>query len=219
MSDKKRADFLEKISSGAEGFDDITAGGLPLRRTTLLMGGPECGKTVFALQMLVSDATRHHTPGIFVAFEEDARRVTVNAETCGWEMRGLEQKNRLDFVNTCMRSDVVKSGAFDITGMLAALEAKSQEMSANLIVFNAIDVLLNPLDHPGAGCSELYRLHEWLTRHELTGIVTTKIEADTPATAQRCGFMPFMADCAALLNQRVTDRVAVRSMRVPKYRR
>ena len=73
MSDKKRANLLEKISSGVEGFDDITAGGLPLRRTTLLMGGPGCGKTVFALQMLVSAARRHHTPGIFVV------RIPVNS--------------------------------------------------------------------------------------------------------------------------------------------
>ena len=74
---RSERDMLEKISSGIEGFDDITAGGLPLRRTTLLMGGPGCGKTVLALQMLVSGATRHGTPGIFVAFEENARRVSA----------------------------------------------------------------------------------------------------------------------------------------------
>jgi circadian clock protein KaiC len=218
VSDKKRGDALEKISSGIEGFDDITAGGLPRRRTTLLMGGPGCGKTVFALQMLVSGARRHHSPGIFVAFEEDAHRVSANAETFGWDMRGLEKTQQLFFVDACMRSDVVKSGAFDLTGLLAALEEKAREMGAKLIVFDAIDVLLNLLDDPGAECRELYRLHEWLLRHELTGILTTKIEDDTPATAQRYGFMPFMADCAVLLNQRVTDRVAVRSMRVLKYR-
>jgi len=218
VSDKKRVDLLEKISSGIEGFDDITAGGLPLRRTTLLMGGPGCGKTVFALQMLVSGARRHHTPGIFVAFEENAHRVSANAETFGWDMRGLEMTQRLFFVDACMRSDVIKSGAFDLTGLLAALEAKAREMDAKLIVFDAIDVLLSLLDNPAAECRELYRLHEWLMRHELTGILTTKIEDDTPATAQRYGFMPFMTDCAVLLNQRVTDRVAVRSMRVLKYR-
>ena len=218
VSDKKRVDTLEKISSGIEGFDDITAGGVPLRRTTLLMGGPGCGKTVFALQMLVSAARRHHTPGIFVAFEEDTRRVSANAETFGWDVRGLEKTQQLFFVDACMRSDVVKSGAFDLTGLLAALEAKAREMGARLIVFDAIDVLLSLLDDPGAECRELYRLHEWLMRHELTGILTTKIEDDTPATAQRYGFMPFMADCAVLLSQRVTDRVAERSMRVLKYR-
>jgi len=218
VSDKKRADALEKISSGIEGFDDITVGGLPMRRTTLLMGGPGCGKTVLALQMLVSGARRLRTPGIFVAFEEDAHRVSANAESFGWDMRGLEKTRQLFFVDVCMRSDVVKSGAFDLTGLLAALEAKAHEMGAKLIVFDAIDVLLNLLDDPAAECRELYRLHEWLMRHELTGILTTKIEDDTPATAQRYGFMPFMADCAVLLNQRVTDRVAVRSMRVLKYR-
>jgi len=218
VSDKKRVDTLEKISSGIEGFDDITAGGVPLRRTTLLMGGPGCGKTVFALQMLVSAARRHHTPGIFVAFEEDTRRVSANAETFGWDVRGLEKTQQLFFVDASMRSDVVKSGAFDLTGLLAALEAKAREMGARLIVFDAIDVLLSLLDDPGAECRELYRLHEWLMRHELTGILTTKIEDDTPATAQRYGFMPFMADCAVLLSQRVTDRVAERSMRVLKYR-
>ena len=218
MSDKRRADALEKISSGIEGFDDITAGGLPLRRTTLLMGGPGCGKTVFALQMLVSAAMRHHTPGIFVAFEEDADRVAANAEAFGWDIHGLENTQRLFFVDACMRSDVVKSGAFDLTGLLAALEAKAREMDAKIIVFDAIDVLLSLLDDPGAESRELYRLHEWLMSHELTGILTTKIEDEAPATAQRYGFMPFMADCAVLLNQRVTDRVTVRSMRVLKYR-
>ena len=81
MSDKPREGVLEKFSTGIEGFDDITSGGLPLRRTTLLMGGPGCGKTVFALQILVSAAMHRETPGIFVAFEEDARRVSANADS------------------------------------------------------------------------------------------------------------------------------------------
>ncbi len=217
MSDKKRAEVLEKIPSGIEGFDDITGGGLPLRRTTLLMGGPGCGKTVFALQILVSAAQRHGTPGIFVAFEENARRVAANAETFGWNMRELEKKH-LFFVDACMRSDVVKAGAFDLTGLLAGLEAASREMGAKVIVFDAIDVLLSLLDNPAAECRELYRIHEWLLQHEMTGIFTTKVEDNKPATAQRYGIMPFMADCAVLLSQRVADRVAFREMRVLKYR-
>jgi predicted ATP-dependent serine protease len=148
VSDKDRADVLEKISSGIEGFDDITCGGLPLRRTTLLMGGPGCGKTVFALQMLVSAAMRESTPGIFVAFEEEARRVSANAETFGWNMRELEKK-QIFFIDACMRTDVVMAGAFDLTGLLAGLEAKAAEMGAKLIVFDAIDVLLSLLDDSG----------------------------------------------------------------------
>ena len=217
MSDKKHADVLEKISTGIEGFDDITVGGLPLRRTTLLMGGPGCGKTVLALQMLVSGAKQHRTPGIFVAFEENARQVSANAGAFGWDMPELEKKH-LFFVDACMRSDVVKSGAFDLTGLLAGLEAKARAMGAKVIVFDAIDVLLSLLADPAAECRELYRLHEWLLRHELTGILTTKIDDNRPGTAQRYGFMPFMADCTVLLSQRLTDRVAMRAMRVIKYR-
>ena len=217
MSDRKQADILEKISTGIEGFDDITAGGLPLRRTTLLMGGPGCGKTVLALQMLVSAATRHGVAGIFVAFEENARQVATNAMSFGWDMPKLEEK-QLFFVDACMRADVVKAGAFDLTGLLAAIEAKAHQMGAKLIVFDAIDVLLSLLDDPPAECRELYRIHEWLVTNEFTGIVTTKVEDNKTATAQRYGFMPFMADCAVLLSQRVEARVAVRAIRVVKYR-
>ncbi|MEO8354076.1 MAG: circadian clock protein KaiC [Chthoniobacteraceae bacterium] len=217
MSDKGRDEMLEKFSTGIEGFDDITAGGLPLCRTTLFMGGPGCGKTVLALQVLVSAATRYAAPGIFVAFEENTRQVFANAKTFGWKMTEMEMQ-QITFVNANMRSDVVKAGAFDITGLLAGLEAKAKEMGAKLIVFDAIDVLLSLLDDPAAECRELYRLHEWLTLHELTGIITTKVDDNRPGTAQRYGFMPFMADCAVLLTQRVADRVAVRSMRVLKYR-
>jgi len=217
MSSTNRADLLKKISTGIEGFDDITAGGLPSRCTTLIMGGPGCGKTVVALQILVSAAAEHGMPGIFVTFEENSRRVSSNGQNFGWKMRELEEK-KLFFVDARMRSDVVKAGAFDLSGLLAGLEAKALEMGARLIVFDAIDVLLSLLDDPAAECRELYRIHEWLMRCELTGILTTKIDDHHPATSQRYGFMPFMADCVVLLTQRVTDRVAARAMRVLKYR-
>lgn len=217
MSDKTSSEILEKISSGIEGFDDITAGGLPCQRTTLFMGGPGCGKTVLALQCLVSSARDRGAPGIFVAFEEGARRVAANGAAFGWDMPALEKQN-LCFVNATMPSGVVKSGAFDLTGLLASLAAKAQEMGAKIIVFDAVDVLLALLDDPAAESRELHRLHEWLQQQGMTGILTTKIEEDQPATAQRYGFMPFMADCVVLLSQRVADRVAVRAIRVVKYR-
>jgi len=209
---------LQKSATGIEGLDDITCGGLPIGRTTLLMGGPGCGKTVIALQILLGGARDHGTPGIFVAFEEDARRVLANAEAFGWKAAELEKEGRVYFLDARMRSDVVKAGPFDLMGLLASLETKVAEMGAKTIVFDAIDVLLSLLNDPVAECRELYRIHEWLMRQELTGIITAKIEGNEPATAQRYGFMPFMADCALLLSQRNSDRIIVRSMRVLKYR-
>jgi len=217
MSDKNRTTLLEKISSGIEGFDDLTAGGLPRGGTTLLMGGPGSGKTVLALQILVNGAIAHGTPGIFVTFEENARRVSANGEAFGWDMPELARE-KVHFVDACLRADVVKSGEFDLTGLLAGIEVKAREMGAQLIVLDAIDVLLSLLDDPAAECRELHRLHEWLVRQELTGLLTTKIEDDQPATAQRYGFMPFLADCTVLLSQRLAERVVVRTIRVLKYR-
>jgi circadian clock protein KaiC len=217
MNEKKRGEILEKISTGIEGFDDITCGGLPLGRTILLMGDAGSGKTVLALQVLVSATQHHGTPGIFVAFEENARRVSANGGSFGWDMRELEKK-QIFFIDACLRSDVVKSGTFDLTGLLAALEAKAAAMGAKLIVFDAIDVLLSLLNDPAAEARELYRLHEWLTSHQLTGILTMKVEEGEPAVSARYGFMPFMADCTVMLSQRMADRVAVRAIRVLKYR-
>ncbi len=208
---------MEKLSTGILGFDDITNGGLPSGRITLLMGGPGCGKTVLAIQMLAGAAGRDGTPGIFVAFEEAALQVAASAESFGWGVKRL-MKKKLFFLDARMRADVVKSGVFDVTALLAGLEVVVREMEAKLVVFDAIDVLLSLLDDPAAETRELYRIHEWLDHNQLTGIITTKVEENQPAGAQRYGFMPFMADCAILLSQRVTDRIAGRSIRVVKYR-
>ena len=121
------SDSLERMPSGIEGFDDITAGGLPRERLTVLAGGPGCGKTVLALQILVQGAVLQGNPGIFVAFEESARRITANARSFGWNVGELEGR-LLYFVDACPKTDVVKAGAFDLTGLLAALEAKAQAM-------------------------------------------------------------------------------------------
>src|SRR5688572_312522 len=159
---------IEKLTSGIEGFDDITAGGLPLKHMTVVMGGPGCGKTVFALQVLVNAAIHRGSPGIFVAFEESTSRVAANAESFGWNLHSLDE-TRLAFVDAHTPSDVIKAGAFDLTALLAALETKTWEMGAELIVFDAIDVLLGLLEDPAAESRELYRINDWLIRHQLTG--------------------------------------------------
>jgi circadian clock protein KaiC len=208
---------VEKISSGIEGFDDITGGGFPRGRTTLLMGGPGCGKTVLALQALVHGASSHASPGIFVAFEENVDLVRENAESFGWTVAKLEKK-LLYFLNAQLNPDVVKAGAFDLTALLGGLEGQAQKMDAKLVVFDALDVLLNLLDNREAERRELYRIQAWLKRTGLTGILTTKVEDVQPGAAERYGFMPFMADSVVVLRQRVLERVAVREMRVVKYR-
>src|SRR5688572_22096295 len=129
---------IEKSRTGIEGFDQITYGGLPCHRTSLIIGGPGAGKTVFALQTLVNGARLHHEPAIFVAFEESADQIVKNAATFGWNLEELERE-KLFFLDARLSPTTVKAGQFDLQGILAGLAAKVQEMKARRIVFDGLD--------------------------------------------------------------------------------
>ena len=208
-----------KASTGIVGFDEITGGGLPRGRTTLLVGGPGSGKTIFALQFLVHGARVRGEPGIFVAFEETSKRIAANAESFGWNLDVLRQKN-LFFLDAQPSPDMIQSGNFDLSGMLAMLEAKTKEMGARRIVFDAMDIVLALLPDAAAKRREVYRLHEWLLARGLTGLITAKAGGDETSsiTQQPFGFMQFMVDCAVILNHAVVQGVSLRNMRVQKYR-
>ena len=213
------ANVTTKAPTGIDGFDEITGGGLPRGRTTLLVGGPGSGKTILALQFLVHGARECKEPGVFVAFEETSKRIVANAESFGWKLAELLRK-KLFFMDAQPLPDLFQSGDFDLNGMLAALEAKINEMGARRIVFDALDVILALLPEPAAKRREIYRLHAWLLAHELTGVITLKAGADeTSAVSQQpFGFMQFMVDCAVILNHGVVQGVSQRSLRVQKYR-
>ncbi|CCE23383.1 circadian clock protein KaiC [Methylotuvimicrobium alcaliphilum] len=208
-----------KASSGIAGFDNITGGGLPLGRTTLLVGGPGSGKTIFALQFLVHGAQDCDEPGIFVAFEETSPRIVANAESFGWKLDELQEKS-LYFMDAQPSPDLVQSGDFDLGGMLAALESQIKEMGARRILFDALDILLLLLPDQTAIRREIYRLHEWLSVHEMTGLITLKADGDQTSSIsqQPFGFMHFMVDCAVILSHNVEFGVSQRSLRVQKYR-
>ena len=208
-----------KAPTGITGFDEITGGGLPCGRTTLLVGGPGTGKTVLALQFLVHGAQDCKEPGIFVAFEEDSKRVVANASGFGWKFPELQRK-KLFFMDAKPLPDLVQSGDFDLDGMLAALQAQTRAMGARRIVFDALDIVLALLPDLAARRREIYRLHEWLLARELTGVITLKAGGDEKSTIseQPFGFMQFMVDCTVILNHSVVQGVSQRNLRVQKYR-
>jgi circadian clock protein KaiC len=206
---------VTKMLTGIQGFDEITGGGLPRGRTTLVMGGPGCGKTVFALQALVNGAHGKSEPGLFVAFEESTHQIIANAATFGWDLPGLTKK-KLFFLDARLSPDVVKAGEFDLLGMLNFLQAKADEIHAKRIVFDGIDVLLSLLDDPVAERREIYRIRDWLARAGLTGIITQKIGA--AEVDRRYAFLQFMVDCVVVLRHQVLDGSAFRNLRVVKYR-
>ena len=208
-----------KVPTGIAGFDDITGGGLPRGRTTLLLGGPGSGKTIFALQFLVNGAQQAGEPGIFVAFEETAKRITANFQGFGWETARLGKK-KLYFLEAQPTPDLIQAGNFDLGGMLAILEVRVKEMGARRIVFDALDIVLALLPDEAARRLEVYRLHAWLVERALTAVITAKSHSyEATGTGQQpFGFMQFMFDCAVILNHRVEFGISQRSLRVQKYR-
>src|ERR1700729_3475914 len=197
---------FRKAPSGIVGFDEITGGGLPRGRTTLLLGGPGSGKTVFALQYLINGARIYREAGIFVAFEETAQRILANAESFDWKLDQL-QKKKLLFIDAQPSYDLVQTGDFDLCGMLAGLGLQAAQAKARRIVFDALDIVLALLPDLSARRREIYRLHEWLLDRGLTCIVTLKARADEPnsITQQPYGFMQFMGDCSVILNHSVVE--------------
>jgi circadian clock protein KaiC len=207
---------LPKLATGIEGFDALSRGGLPRQRTTLLVGGPGAGKTVFALQCLVNAARRQRGGGIFVAFEESRAQIMANAATFDWDLAKLAER-RLFFLDAHLSPTLVKTGDFDLCGMLAMLAAKQRELGAQWIVFDGIDVLLTLLRDPLAEMREIYRLRDWLAASGLTAIVTAKL-ASPRSEDVRYGFLQFMVDCVVRFAERQENRVCARTLQVTKYR-
>jgi circadian clock protein KaiC len=208
--------LLAKAATGILGFDEISRGGLPRNRTSLVMGGPGTGKTVFALQTLVNAAQERKQPGIFVAFEEGPDEIRANAATFGWGLPALAQ-SAVFFLDARLSPTVVQSGDFELSGMLAILEAKKRDLGAAWIVFDGIDVLLALLQNPSAEMREIYRLRDWLARNELTAIITAKVDGNNSRPTSY-GFMQFMVDCVIRFDRRLEQEISLRRLEITKYR-
>jgi circadian clock protein KaiC len=209
-----------KAPTGITGFDEITRGGLPRGRTTLLVGGPGSGKTLFSLQFLMHGMRDCKEPGIFVAFEETSSRIITNTEGFNWKLEELVQQKELYFLDAQPSPELIQSGSFDLNGMLTALSTLVKSMGAKRIVFDALDIVLALLPDAAAKRREVYRLHEWLLACGLTGLITAKAdeEQNSSIILQPFSFMQFMVDCSVKLNHRVSLGVSQRNLRVQKFR-
>ena len=208
----------ERARTGIVGFDQLTGGGLPKGRTTLLAGGPGSGKTIFALQFLSHGTTACDTPGIFVAFEESPDRILANAASFEWGGPALAE--RVFFLDAQPGPEMVQSGTFDLGGLLAALGAQVRKSGARRIAFDAIDMVLDLLPDEPSRRREIYRLHGWLLENQLTGLITLKAAGPDAGSREQSpfGFMQFMVDCSVILSHGVVQGVSQRNIRVQKFR-
>ncbi|HWP99847.1 MAG TPA: circadian clock protein KaiC, partial [Vicinamibacterales bacterium] len=215
---ERSARGVVRAPTGIAGFDEISGGGLPAGRATLLCGGPGTGKTVCALASLVHGATAYGEPGLFVAFEEEPRRLVANASSFGWGLRDLVRRRRIVFHDARLPRAVVRDGAFDLQGLLAGVGELARRVRARRVVFDGVDLLLGTLGDAELERREIFALHEWLAASGLTAVLTAKIEGFLDGGEAFYPYLPYLVDCVVLFRMAIDQRTAHRSVRVLKYR-
>jgi circadian clock protein KaiC len=211
-----KADFLEKCPSGILGLDEITGGGLPRGRPTLICGGAGCGKTLFGIEFLVKGATRHDEPGVFVAFEETAEELAENVRALGFDLGGLagQKKLAIDYVHV-ERSQIEETGAYDLEGLFIRLGHAIDSIGAKRVVLDTLEVLFSGLSNEAIVRAELRRLFRWLKDRGVTALITAERGS---GGLTRHGLEEYVSDCVIVLDHRINEQVATRRLRVVKYR-
>ena len=206
---------ITKVATGIDGFDEITGGGLPQGRPTLVCGGPGCGKTLFALQFLVHGAARGEN-GVFVTFEETEEDLLKNAASLGFDVPGLIERKRLalEYIRV-ERSEIEETGEYDLEGLFIRLDHALRTLRARRIVLDTIESLFAGLGNAGILRAELRRLFAWLKERGITAVITGERGTDT---LTRQGLEEYVSDCVIFLDHRVTDQISTRRLRVVKYR-
>ena len=206
---------LEHCPTGIAGLDAITNGGLPRGRTTLLAGGPGCGKTLLGVEFLVRGAERGE-PGVFIAFEETAQELTANVASLGWDLDALCAGGSLvvDHVKV-ERERIDETGDYDLEALFIRIGFAIREVGAKRVVLDTIEVLFSALDDTAKLRAELRRLFSWLKAQGVTAIVTAE---RGEGVLTRHGLEEYVADCVITLDHRVDDQIAVRRIRVVKQR-
>ncbi len=207
---------LPKAATGIQGLDEITQGGFPRGRPTLICGSAGAGKTLLAMEFLIRGATEYNEPGVFMAFEETASELAQNVRSLGFDLDELikEKKVVIDFVRI-ERSEIDETGDYDLEGLFIRLGAAIDAIGAKRVVLDTIENLFAGLQNQGILRAELRRLFRWLKDKGMTAVITAE-RGDGALT--RNGLEEYVSDCVILLDHRVTDQVSTRRLRIVKYR-
>lgn len=218
VSKKSPADSLSlsKSPTGIDGLDEITGGGLPTGRPTLVAGSAGAGKTMLAAEFIVRGATQYNEPGVFVMFEENSQELTTNVRSLGFDLRRLveEKKVILDHVHI-ERSEIEETGEYDLEGLFIRLGNAIDTIGAKRVVLDTLEALFSGLPNHAILRAELRRLFRWLKDRGMTAIITGEKGEDS---ITRYGLEEYVADCVITLDHRVTAQISTRRLRVVKYR-
>ncbi len=207
---------LPKAPTGITGLDDITGGGIPKGRPTLICGEAGSGKTLFSVEFIIRGAMEFNEPGVFMSFEEKAEELTMNVTSLGFDLQQLqaEKKIRIDHVHI-ERSEIEETGEYDLDGLFIRLGYAIDSIGAKRVVLDTIENLFSGLSNPSILRAELRRLFHWLKEKGVTAIITGE-KGDGMLTRQ--GLEEYVSDCVILLDHRVCNQISTRRLRIVKYR-
>jgi circadian clock protein KaiC len=209
-------DQLHKVPTGIQGLDELTGGGLPAGRPTLVCGGPGCGKTLLAITFLVHGAVDHAEPGLLVSFDERIPDLSVNVASLGFDLPDLQRRNLLatDYVRVD-RQEMHETGEYDLEALFIRLGYAVETVGARRVVLDTIDTLFAGIPNQAIVRSELRRLFDWLKDRQLSTVITAE---RGEGSLTRHGIEEYVSDCVILLDHRIVDDLSTRRLRVVKYR-
>jgi circadian clock protein KaiC len=210
------AESLPKAPTGVAGLDEITFGGLPRGRPTLVCGSAGCGKTLLAMEFLVRGATQFGEPGAYITFEESEEELAQNVRSLGFDVDRLVAEGKLafDYVHVDRR-EIEETGDYDLDGLFVRLDLAIRSVGARRVVLDTIESLFGGFSNMALLRSELRRLFRWLKDRDVTAVITGERGG---ATLTRQGLEEYVSDCVILLDHRVDEQISTRRLRVVKYR-
>jgi circadian clock protein KaiC len=207
---------LPKSPTSIQGLDEITGGGLPKGRPTLICGGAGCGKTLFAMEFLVRGATQYNEPGVFISFEETEKELTANVASLGFNLDSLVKRKKIWLEHIYIdRAAIGQRGENDLEGLFIRIHHAIESIGAKRVVLDTIETLFSGLPNPLILRAELQRLLRWLKRKGITTIITAELGE---GSLTRQGLEEYVSDCVILLDHRVNDQSSIRRLRIVKYR-
>ena len=208
--------MLEKTPTGIPGFDEISDGGLPKGRTSIVCGGPGCGKTMFGIEFLVRGALEYNEPGVLMAFEETPEDIAQNVASLGFDIQELANKKKLflDYVSVEPR-EIQETGDYDLEGLFIRLQSAIEAVGARRVMFDTVEAIFSGFANTAILRAEFRRLFRWLKERGLTTVVTAE---RGEGALTRHGLEEYVSDCVIVLDHRVKDQISARRLRIVKYR-
>lgn len=219
MKDKKQRSLgkiFPKSRTSIQGLDEITDGGLPKSRATLVCGGAGCGKTLFGMEFLVHGATKYNERGVFISFEETERELTQNVASLGFDLDGLVERKKIKLVHIRVdQGEIQLDGEFDLVGLFVRIQDAIESIGAKRLVLDTIESLFSGMSDRQILRTELRRLLSWLKKKRVTTIITAE---RGEGALTRHGLEEYVSDCVILLDHRVDNQSSIRRLRIVKYR-